>query len=137
MIDSPTPLAKPKALHDREWEWQTPADFATSTAKGASLGLVYGRRRQGKTLLLELLAESTGGLMYGAQQQSERQNLTDLGAAYARHTGAAGQVTFADWPEALQALLSLRGPVILDEFPLADSRPDVELVAMNRLYRGE
>lgn len=92
-----TTLTKPSSLHDREWEWQTLVDFATSTGRGASLGLVYGRRRQGKTLLLELLTEVMGGLMYGAQQQTEAQNLADLGIAYARHTGAPGPVVFPDW----------------------------------------
>jgi AAA+ ATPase superfamily predicted ATPase len=108
---------KPAALHDRSPEWQSLVDFAMGGGRGATLGLVYGRRRQGKTLLLELLAEAAGGLMYGAQQQTESQNLADLGAAYARHTGAPGPIAFADWSQALEALLKLEGPVILDEFP--------------------
>lgn len=126
MIRSANSLVKPDVLHDRGWEWQSLSDFATNTAQGSTLGLVYGRRRQGKTLLLELLAEHTGGLMYGAQEQTERQNLTDLGRAYARHIGVAGQVAFNGWPEALQALLSLDGPIILDEFPyLAATSPSL------------
>jgi uncharacterized protein len=116
--------AKPSALHDREWEWQTLVAFATSTARGASLGLVYGRRRQGKTLLLELLTEAAGGFMFGAQQQTEAQNLADLGAAYARHIAAPAPVVFDSWAVALDALLALEGPVVLDEFPyLASSTP--------------
>ncbi|MBG6141621.1 AAA family ATPase [Longispora fulva] len=112
-----TSWVKPADLHARDWEWQTLSDFAVSDVSGASLGLVYGRRRQGKTLLLELLAEASGGFMYGAQQQTEAQNLADLGVAYARHVGAPAPVSFADWRHALDALLALEGPVIIDEFP--------------------
>jgi AAA+ ATPase superfamily predicted ATPase len=116
-----TVITKPKRLFARDREWGSLADFAVSPQEGASLGLVYGRRRQGKTLMLELLARETGGFLFAATQQSEAQNLADLGAAYAAHLGLRQPVRFSTWPEALDEILRIgeerEVPVILDEFP--------------------
>lgn len=114
-------LAKPDRLFDRETEWHELTEFAASSEPGATLGLVYGRRRQGKTLLLELLALELGGFMFAATQQSEAQNLADLGAAYGAYRGLRQSVVFASYREALDELLRLgeKQPVtvIIDEFP--------------------
>jgi AAA+ ATPase superfamily predicted ATPase len=73
--------------------------------------------------MLELLAEETGGFLYGAQQQTEAQNLADFGTALARFTGASAPLAFADWRQALDALFRLRTgdspplTVVIDEFP--------------------
>ncbi|MEO3888121.1 ATP-binding protein [Nonomuraea sp. B5E05] len=114
-------LSKPERLFGRDTEWEELVEFVTSRSVGATLGLVYGRRRQGKTLMLELLAQETGGLLFGATQQAEAQNLADLGAAYASHRGLRTPVSFGNWREALDELLRLGDeratPVIIDEFP--------------------
>ncbi len=113
--------AKPERLFDRDVEWSELAEFADSEEQGATLGLVYGRRRQGKTLLLELLALETGGFMFGATQQTEAQNLADLGAAYAAFRGLGQPVTFPGFREAFAELFRLGEErpvaVIIDEFP--------------------
>ena len=112
---------KPDRLFDRDVEWAELSEFASSDELGATLGLVYGRRRQGKTLLLELLALETGGFMFGATQQTEAQNLADLGAAYAAYRGIGQPVAFAGFREAFGELLRLGEDrptaVIIDEFP--------------------
>lgn len=114
-------IPKPPELFGRVDEWSAVQEFASSTGQGATLGLVYGRRRQGKTLLLELLAEQSDGFIFGATQQTEAQNLADLGRVYARYRGVGQAVRFGDWPEALEELLRLgeerQVPVIIDEFP--------------------
>lgn len=114
-------MEKPARLFGRDVEWRELSGFATATSEGASLALVYGRRRQGKTLMLELLARQTRGFLFAATQQSEAQNLADFGAAYADFLGIRQPVAFGGWPEALGELLRLgeRGPVpaIIDEFP--------------------
>lgn len=122
------PIEKPAALSGREREWRAVTRFVENPEVGAKLGLVYGRRRQGKTFLLDLLAEATGGFIFTAVQQSGPQNLRMLGAAYARYLGLNDPVHFADWEAAVDALLRLgerRGEptvVVLDEFPfLLDS----------------
>ncbi|MFC5830381.1 ATP-binding protein [Nonomuraea insulae] len=114
-------LRKPTRLFGRDTEWEELADFVTAPSSGATLGLVYGRRRQGKTLMLELLAQETGGLIFGATQQTEAQNLADLGVAYADYRGLRRPEPFGNWREALDELLRLgeerATPVIIDEFP--------------------
>jgi len=112
---------KPTQLFGRDTEWRDLTEFASSPRPGATLGLVYGRRRQGKTLLLELLARHTGGFMFAATQQTELQNLADLGAAYAAFRGLRQPVLFTSWREALDELMRFGTetpvPVIIDEFP--------------------
>ncbi|GAA0387373.1 ATPase AAA [Acrocarpospora corrugata] len=114
-------LQKPERLFGRVREWRDLAEFVESGQAGATLGLVYGRRRQGKTLMLELLARELGGFMFAATQQSERQNLADLGEAYAEFVGLRQPVAFGSWRDALDVLLRLgekrATPVIIDEFP--------------------
>ncbi len=113
--------AKPERLFGRNLEWAELSDFARSDEQGATLGLVYGRRRQGKTLLLELLALQTGGFMFGATQQTEAQNLADLGAAYGAYRGLGQPVAFAGFREAFAELFRLGEErpttVVIDEFP--------------------
>ncbi len=94
--------------------------------------MVYGRRRQGKTFMLDLLAHGTGGFMFTAAQQSSAQNLQMLGAAYAEYLGLADPVRFATWQAAFDALLRLGERrdeptlVVLDEFPfLLDTEPSL------------
>jgi len=48
----------------RRTEWGHLCDFLTSGLEGASLGIVWGRRRVGKSFLLESATEQTGGLRY-------------------------------------------------------------------------
>ncbi|WP_405527458.1 ATP-binding protein [Streptomyces canus] len=114
-------MIKPERLFARDVEWRELGEFAASEQPGASLGLVYGRRRQGKTLMLELLARQAGGFLFAATQQSEAQNLADLGAAYASFRGLRRPVVFGDWREALDELLRIGedgpAPVVIDEFP--------------------
>ncbi|WP_131745295.1 ATP-binding protein [Frankia sp. Cppng1_Ct_nod] len=116
-------LAKPPELFDRDAEWADLTTFSGDESPGATLALVYGRRRQGKTLILELLCEAVGGFMVTGVEQSDAQNLADLSAAFTRFTRSPYPVTFTDWAQAIDALLRLGEdrdaplPVVLDEFP--------------------
>jgi uncharacterized protein len=114
-------MDKPTRLYGRDTEWRELTEFTASAATGASLALVYGRRRQGKTLILELLAQQSRGFLFAATQQSEAQSLADLGASYADFLGLRQPVVFANWPEALAELMRLGDrtpvPVVIDEFP--------------------
>ena len=132
-------LAKPSELHDRVEEWQSLAEFASDTDPGTVLGIVYGRRRQGKTLLLELLTELTGGFVFTGLQQADTQNLADFSAAYAGFAGLPA-VAFTNWAEAVDALLTVGDrlgrpvPVVLDEFPyLVEQSPELPSVLQRAL----
>jgi AAA+ ATPase superfamily predicted ATPase len=133
------PTAKPVMLYDRAIEWRELTEFSAEPGQAARLGLVYGRRRQGKTLMLELLTEAQGGFMFAGLQQSSPQNLRDLADSYARFVGVPG-ATFGDWREAVDALLRLGErsdrpvPVVLDEFPfLLESEPALTSIVQTAL----
>ena len=136
-------LLKPIALHDRERQWASLAGFVTEASDpGARLAIVYGRRRQGKTMLLDLLARAAGGLVFTGLPQAGRMNLRRLAIVYATYTG--GPVpAFEDWESAMDALLRLgeRGevplPIVLDEFPyLIESEPALPSILQIALEPG-
>jgi hypothetical protein len=122
-------LSKPSRLHDRDRPWRSLVEFVSSPETGARLGLVYGRRRQGKTFLLDLLVQATGGLIFTGLPQAGAMNLRRLARAYAQYAG--GPVpAFEDWEQAIGALLDLGKRrseptlIVLDEFPyLMESEP--------------
>jgi hypothetical protein len=62
-------IAKPAHVFDRDFEWRHLTAFAARRgADRAQLGVVSGRRRQGKTFLLNALVQQAGGLYFGATQ---------------------------------------------------------------------
>lgn len=125
-------MHKPSDVFDRDRDWAALTDFVTASRAGSTLGLVYGRRRQGKTFLLQALTEATDGLYLTALLQSREQNLRRVGMAYQEFTGGRGQVSFHSWEQALDALLGLAEgrpeplPVVIDEFPyLLNGAPEL------------
>lgn len=69
-------MLKPAELHARDHEWAALEQFVTSDKPGSALGLVYGRRRQGRTYLLQSLTEASIGFYFAALRQSSTQNLS-------------------------------------------------------------
>jgi uncharacterized protein len=110
---------KPPWVYDRDFEWSALLNFAGSASPRVRLGIVSGRRRQGKTFLLRALAEATGAFYYAAAEATTADSLRDLGAALAVHTGAALPYAIRDWNEAVQAIRDTLpdGLAIIDEFP--------------------
>lgn len=58
-------MLKPADVFDRDAEWERLGRFAEDGRPGASLGVVSGRRRQGKSFLLEAVCEQAGVLFLG------------------------------------------------------------------------
>ena len=54
-------IEKPGDMFDRDFEWVQLSLFTSDAGPGATLGVVSGRRRQGKTFLLRALCQATGG----------------------------------------------------------------------------
>ncbi|MET7465972.1 ATP-binding protein [Nonomuraea sp. NPDC005501] len=111
-------LAKPAHIFDRDREWEGLARFATSPSPDVRLGIVSGRRRQGKTYLLDALARQVDGFFFAATEATEIESLARFGQALAAHTGG-GRYAFDDWEEALERLFAVipRGLIVIDEFP--------------------
>jgi len=85
------------------------------------LGIVSGRRRQGKTLLLQELCAATGGFYFCATEATDADSLRLLAHAHAEHTGQRVPLALSSWEQAVDALLELGlsgpVPVVVDEFP--------------------
>jgi len=115
----PVLAGKPSWVFDRDYEWDVLASFAGSPSPRARLGVVSGRRRQGKTFLLRALAEATGAFYYAAAETTATDSLRELGAALAARAGGALPYAIGNWDEAIGALRATfpGGLVIIDEFP--------------------
>ena len=109
---------KPDHVFDRDREWDALIKFATSASSDVRLGLVSGRRRQGKTYLLDAVADAVGGLFYSATDATQTEALADFGTALAERTGG-GRYAFRNWDEALERLFAVvtDGIIVVDEFP--------------------
>ena len=65
---------KPPHLFGRDAEWAGLVGFALNARPGATLGVVSGRRRQGKSYLLQALATALGGIYFPALEPGIRQS---------------------------------------------------------------
>jgi len=131
-------LERPVDMFDREFEWDVLTRFATDAAAGATLGVVSGRRRQGKTFLLRALCEATGGFFFGADEATDGESLRRVGAALADRLDAPAPLAFDDWYPVFDALLQLGDdrplPVVIDEFPyLVRANPRLPSIIQNVL----
>jgi hypothetical protein len=112
-------IAKPGDVFDRDWEWESLVAFATGT-RVPRLGIVSGRRRQGKSFLLRRLCAhpEVRGLYVLAQEQTRQIALQQFVDAMARHLGIGAPLRFPGWDEALRFLLAQAPPLlVIDEFP--------------------
>lgn len=121
-------MDKPADMFDRDREWSLLTEFVGDDRPGATLGVVSGRRRQGKSFLLEAACQETGGFYFSAQEATEAESLSLIGTALTRYLDPVAPITPADWPTVIDILLRLGReravPVVLDEFPyLARASP--------------
>jgi AAA+ ATPase superfamily predicted ATPase len=126
-------FAKPDDMFDRDAEWAALSRFAADTRAGATLGVVSGRRRQGKTFLLDALCKASDGFFFEATEAADAESLMRIGALLGDYTRAPFPPRPADWHEVLDALLKLGegGPVtvVIDEFPyLVKANPSLPSV---------
>ena len=131
-------LGKPDDMFDRDVEWMELAAFACDARPGATLGVVTGRRRQGKTFLLRALCEAAGGFYFAAEEATSSDSLHQLGSAVGRYLGLPTALHFDDWQQAVDALLGLGTeqpiPVVIDEFPyLVRANPALPSILQNAL----
>jgi uncharacterized protein len=107
----------PSDLFARDWETTRLNEFVRSPSGACLLGLVYGRRRQGKTTLLQTLCEEHDGFYWQAEEAETGANLASLSAAYSQWSGSPG-MSFDSWDSALAHLTARRPkptPIALDE----------------------
>lgn len=134
-------LSKPSRIFDRDVEWRHLASFAARAPGQPRLGVVSGRRRQGKTYLVEALARASGGCYFGATQATESESLTLFADTLARCVQAPVPPRFLGWDEAIRYLFatagSLPGPVVIDEFPyLSKASPVLPSILQREIDRA-
>jgi uncharacterized protein len=132
------PSSPPADMIGRRNEWSRLSEFATSGAEHPTLGIAWGRRRVGKSFLLQALTRTLPGFYYEATRGSEAEALRDLGTSLGAFRGAAGPIALDDWGGALDALLSLGEEqevlVVLDEFPyLLEHSPSLDSLLQRAL----
>lgn len=126
--------ARPSILFDREVEWEDLSRFASPPRPGLRLGIVYGRRRFGKSFLLRRLAEAVDGVYHLALREERRPALDRFAASLSRQLQWAPPQPFRDWIDAMQqavGVLGTRGTrpqvLVIDEYPyLCESNPDLD-----------
>jgi uncharacterized protein len=129
---------KPDDMFDRDVEWMELAAFAADERPGATLGIVSGRRRQGKTFLLRALTEVTGGFYFAADEATDGDSLHQIGTALGAYLGLTSGLRFDGWHAVFDALLALGNDrpatVVIDEFPyLARANPSLPSIVQNAL----
>lgn len=135
------PLPRPPGMFDRDAEWADLSAFVQDDTTGVRLGVVSGRRRQGKTYLLYALARATKGFYFAATEATESESLRRLGRELADHLSAPAPFRLDTWDQALDALLDLGRDrttvVVLDEFPyLARASPSLPSEIQRALTPG-
>ncbi len=113
-------MAKPSTIFGRDQEWSDLERFVAQQADGPQIGIVYGRRRQGKSYLLRAIAAEHRGLYHQALEEEREPSLARIGGVVAADAGIGGAVGYPDWHVAFTELARRAGPdrpIILDEFP--------------------
>lgn len=110
---------KPTDLYDRDTEWSDLQQFITSEAVGLRVGVLYGRRRLGKSFLLRRLAQEHKGIYHMAVEEEQGPALQRFIDSVAVSRGFnRGDLAARDWDHALRQALSGPEPlVIIDELP--------------------
>lgn len=129
---------KPARLFDRDREWAVLCGFVADETPGPMLGVVSGRRRQGKSSLLAALCETLDGFYFGAVEATEAESLRQIGAALAARLGLPYAPAFTDWDQAVEALFALGEdrpiPIVIDEFSyLVASSPSLPSIIQRAL----
>ncbi|MDR0344754.1 MAG: ATP-binding protein [Nocardiopsaceae bacterium] len=132
--------AKPDHVFDRDREWAGLTSFTQNPHPGAMLGVVSGRRRQGKSLLMEALTSATGGLYFPALEQTEAITLRSFTASLIRQ-GIAVSQPLRSWEDAISLLFSATGDhpraIVIDEFPfLVKASPSLPSIIQRELGPG-
>ncbi len=134
-------MDKPTRIFDRDFEWKHLVRFVDRAGTRPQLGVITGRRRQGKTYLLDALAAQSGGLYFGATQATAGESLALFAAAVSDHVGSPVPLRFANWDEAVTYLYTapeLRSVVVMiDEFPyLSNVSPSLPSIIQQEIDRA-
>lgn len=123
----------PRDMVGRPGEWAALSGFVQSGAPHATLGIVWGRRRIGKSFLLQSMIEQREGFYYEAVRGSSGEALRELGQRLGAFQASSAPLALPDWDAAIHALLALGKErevvVVLDEYPyLLEHTPELDSI---------
>lgn len=128
-------MKPPDDVYDRRHEWADLARLARAHAPRLRIGILYGRRRFGKSYLLRRLVQQVGGLYYLALEQERQPALHRFAARVAALRTPPPPLAFADWDTGLRYVLGELGShsgsrvLVLDEYPyLRATSPELDSV---------
>ncbi len=115
--------------------------FLDAAVAQPTLGLMYGRRRVGKSTALVERTYARDGFYFEAIRVETSVQLDRLARALSEHLHLPGRLAFADWEEAVGTLLTLgqdrTTPVILDEVGhILEADPSFESVLASAFGPG-
>jgi uncharacterized protein len=125
-------LRRSVGIFDRVAEWDELAAFVHEPGR---LGVVWGPRRAGKSVLVAAVAEAAGGLYLEAVRQDPALSLAEVGRLVGARVGV-GAVRYADWSAAIDGLLSVADcpVVVLDEFGyLCEASPELPSIVQRAI----
>ncbi len=112
---------------------------------GFQMAVVYGRRRVGKTTLINEFCQGKKALSFTALEQSDADNLADFSRAIANFFNMSSSLPgFSSWADALTYIAERardeRFVFVFDEFPYAAQRnaalPSIFQVAIDRQFKN-
>lgn len=94
--------------------------------------VMYGRRRVGKTTILQEFADSTNSIFFPAREKNDALNLEDFSKVIQYHFDKAFIASFQSWDDAFNYIgtkANERTTIIIDEFPyIIDENPSVKSI---------
>lgn len=105
MAGAPLAVTKPADIFDRAYEWDDLARFVTDSAPGLRIGVVRGRRRHGKSFVLEHLCRALNGAYLLALQESRTMALDRFSAAALGRRVGFPVGRFGDWVAAMDTVM--------------------------------
>lgn len=99
--------------------------------------VMYGRRRVGKTTLLQEFSKGRNSIFYPAQEKNDSLNLADFSQMVQMHFDGRVFSFFEGWKDAfayIDAKATSRTVVIIDEFPyIAEENPSVKSILQHAI----
>ncbi len=100
--------------------------------------VMYGRRRIGKTTILQEFSKKHKTIFFSAQEKNDTLNLRDFSKLLQEHFDGGFIANFANWTDALDYLSkktqAKRTVLIIDEFPfLAESNPSIKSILQHKI----
>lgn len=100
--------------------------------------VLYGRRRVGKTFLLQEFSKDKKAIFFSAQEKNDSLNLSDFSRAIQQHFDGQSFGTFDGWESATDYISNRIGDerllIIIDEFPfIASENPSIKSILQHTI----